>query len=634
MKFEKVKLKDLIFSTYNPRKKLTPKDDEYKKIKASINEFGYVDPIIVNSNNVIVGGFQRGQVLKELGYKEIDIVRIDISPEKEKALNIALNKISGEWDFTKLTGLLKEIKSNNEDDFFLTGFDMAQFDELLKEYDKELSGGGGEAAGDSFDADKAKEEMGKPISKPGILYKLEKLFLLCGDSKKAEDVTRLLKGGERVLMFTAPPYGVSYDPAWREGVDLGVGERSKGKVKNDDIIDWSLAYTLFPGDIAYVWHAGIYGHIVAKNLIDCGYQIKAQIIWAKQHFALSSGNFNWQHEPCQPAGTIISTPSGQIPIEKLKDGDRVITYNSYSSSIIGKRKGFKIKTSKRFYNGDMFNIFVGNKNTKTTDNHKFTTRFSNDCDSKYGIPTTIWELARPRKGIPENLNWRSEEQIKWIYSMLDLDLMFLNVLKMLKDFNKRIEFPMVTKEETQYKPFGRNKTKLINACNLFEDIMCIPVPHNSGDSFDWIKISKIKISKFEDFVYSLDVDKYEHYIADGIVTHNCLYVVKNKKKHNWQGVNNASTIWNIKNNNSFGNSDKEQTYGHGTQKPIECMLKPINYNSCPGQAVYDPFLGSGTSLIASEQSGRICYGMEIDPIYCDVILQRYIDLTYIRWAFV
>jgi len=514
MKFEKVKLKDLIFSTYNPRKKLTPKDDEYKKIKASINEFGYVDPIIVNSNNVIVGGFQRGQVLKELGYKEIDIVRIDISPEKEKALNIALNKI------------------------------------------------------------------------------------------------------------------------------------------------------------------------------DCGYQIKAQIIWAKQHFALSRGNFNWQHEPCQPAGTIISTPSGQIPIEKLKDGDRVITYNSYSSSIIGKRKGFKIKTSKRFYNGDMFNIFVGNKNTKTTDNHKFTTRFSNDCDSKYGIylmkkgewwrigitklfnsrgfgltvrlgnekadaawllkicnkkneaevyehmlsckygiPTTIWELARPRKGIPENLNWRSEEQIKWIYSMLDLDLMFLNVLKMLKDFNKRIEFPMVTKEETQYKPFGRNKTKLINACNLFEDIMCIPVPHNSGDSFDWIKISKIKISKFEDFVYSLDVDKYEHYIADGIVTHNCLYVVKNKKKHNWQGVNNASTIWNIKNNNSFGNSDKEQTYGHGTQKPIECMLKPINYNSCPGQAVYDPFLGSGTSLIASEQSGRICYGMEIDPIYCDVILQRYIDFV-------
>src|SRR4030043_199507 len=453
---------------------------------------------------------------------------------------------------------------------------MGQFDELLKEYDKELSGGGGEAAGDSFDADKAKEEMGKPISKPGNLYQLGKHFLLCGDSTKAEDVTRLLQGVEPVLMVTDPPYGVSYDPAWREGVDLGVGERSKGKVKNDDIIDWSLAYTLFPGDIAYVWHAGIYGHIVAK---------------------------------------------------KLKDGDRVITYNSYSSSIIGKRKGFKIKTSKRFYNGDMFNIFVGNKNTKTTDNHKFTTRFSNDCDSKYGIPTTIWELARPRKGIPENLNWRSEEQIKWIYSMLDLDLMFLNVLKMLKDFNKRIEFPMVTKEETQYKPFGRNKTKLINACNLFEDIMCIPVPHNSGDSFDWIKISKIKISKFEDFVYSLDVDKYEHYIADGIVTHNCLYVVKNKKKHNWQGVNNASTIWNIKNNNSFGNSDKEQTYGHGTQKPIECMLKPINYNSCPGQAVYDPFLGSGTSLIASEQSGRICYGMEIDPINCDVILQRYIDFV-------
>lgn len=397
MNFEKIKIKDLIFPDYNPRKKLKSEDKEYQKIKNSIESFGYVDPVIVNKDNTIVGGNQRCQVLKDLGYEEIDIVRVDLPKEKEKTLNIALNKISGEWDFDKLTELLKEIKIDNEDDLFLTGFEEKEFDKLLKEFDKE------ENPEDNFDEEKALKEIVEPLTNSGVLYQLGKHFLMCGDSTNEGHVKKLLQGVEPVLMVTDPPYGVNYDPSWREGVDLGVGERSKGKVQNDDIADWAKTYNLFPGDVAYVWHAGIYGHIVAKNLIDCGYQIVSQIIWAKQHFALSRGNYNWQHEP--------------------------------------------------------------------------------------------------------------------LY-----------------------------------------------------------------------------------------------------------YCVKNKKKHNWHGGDNASTIWNIKNNNSFGNSKKEKTYGHGTQKPVECMLRPIENNSSIGQAVYDPFLGSGTTLIAAEKSGRVCYGMEIDPVYCDIIIKRYIEL--------
>ena len=398
MNFEKIKIKDLIFPEYNPRKKLNSEDKEYKKIKNSISEFGYVDPVIVNKDNTIVGGNQRCQVLKDLGFEEIDIVRVDISKDKEKMLNIALNKITGEWDFDKLTELLKEIKIDNEDDLFLTGFEEKEFDKLLKEFDKD------ESPEDDFDEEKALKEVVEPITNSGVLYQLGKHFLMCSDSTNEEHVKKLLQGVEPILMVTDPPYGVEYDPEWRDQRNLRVGKRSKGKVKNDDIFDWSAAYNLFPGDVAYIWHAALFSHRVAQNIENCGYEIVAQIIWSKQHFALSRGNYNWQHEPL-------------------------------------------------------------------------------------------------------------------------------------------------------------------------------------------------------------------------------LYCVKKNKKHNWHGGDNATTIWNIKSNNNFGNpKGKEKTYGHGTQKPVECMLRPIENNSSIGQAVYDPFLGSGTTLVAAEKSGRVCYGMEIDPVYCDMIIKRYIEL--------
>lgn len=205
-------------------------------------------------------------------------------------------------------------------------------------------------------------------------------------------------------MVTDPPYGVEYDPEWREGADLGVGKRSKGKVENDDRVDWTEAYCLFPGDIAYVWHAGVFTGDVAVNLINIDFQIRAQIIWSKQHFVLSRGAYHWKHEPC------------------------------------------------------------------------------------------------------------------------------------------------------------------------------------------W-------------------------------------YAVRKGKKSFWCGDRTQSTVWDIANNNSFGNSKKEETWGHGTQKPVECMARPIRNHGDKNDSVYDPFLGSGTTLIAAEQLGRKCFGIEISPSYCDVILTRWSNFT-------
>jgi DNA modification methylase len=99
------------------------------------------------------------------------------------------------------------------------------------------------------------------------------------------------------------------------------------------------------------------------------------------------------------------------------------------------------------------------------------------------------------------------------------------------------------------------------------------------------------------------------------------------KAGQWQGDRKQTTVWEIANNNPFGNRQREQSWGHGTQKPVECMRRPIVNNSRPGQLVYDPFLGSGTSLIAAEMTGRTCVGIEISPAYVDVILRRWQDFT-------
>jgi len=103
----------------------------------------------------------------------------------------------------------------------------------------------------------------------------------------------------------------------------------------------------------------------------------------------------------------------------------------------------------------------------------------------------------------------------------------------------------------------------------------------------------------------------------------CWYAVREGGTSHWRGDRTQTTVWEIANNNPFGNRQREQSWGHGTQKPVECMRRPIANNSRPGQAIYDPFLGSGTSLIAAEMTGRVCYGLELSPAYADVIVKRW-----------
>jgi len=199
MQIEKMKVSDLKFAPYNPRK---IDDKELAKLKRSISEFGYVEPIVWNKRTgFVVGGNQRLKALRELEIEEVDVVVVDLDDAKEKALNVALNKISGEWDFIKLKDVLTDIDTGDFD-IELTGFDLDEIENLIT-FDKEPEE-------DGFDADAAIEEIEEPKTKRGDIYLLGKHRLMCGDSTIKEDVEKLMDGKKADMVFTDPPYGYEY----------------------------------------------------------------------------------------------------------------------------------------------------------------------------------------------------------------------------------------------------------------------------------------------------------------------------------------------------------------------------------------------------------------------------------------
>lgn len=370
-KLEKRKIKDLVGHARNPRK-LSKHDAEH--LQKSLEKFGQCEPIVVNADGTIIGGHQRVRTLKKMGTKEVDVYIPDVplTDTEVDELNVRLNRNAGEWDFDVLANAWEL------PDLLDWGFTE---DELSIDIDVIEAAEEGEESGLS-------EPPKDPITNPGDLWQLGAHRLVCGDSTLPESVFKLLDGAEPTVMVTDPPYGVEYDPSWREAA--GKGQRAAGKVQNDDKINWALAWSLFPGNVAYVWHAGKYCGEVQKSLDEAEFETISQIIWAKQHFALSRGDYHWQHEPC------------------------------------------------------------------------------------------------------------------------------------------------------------------------------------------W-------------------------------------YAVRKGQSHNWQGSRKESTLWEIGNLNAFGKSKDEDDIrtSHSTQKPLQCMERPIKNNTEHGDGVYDPFTGSGTTLIAAEKTGRVAYCMEL-----------------------
>ncbi len=373
----------------NPRKN----DHAVERMAASINQFGFKIPILARSSGEVVDGHLRLKAAQKIGMQEVPVILCDEwSDAQVKAFRLMVNRSVtwAEWDEELLALEIGELKALDFD-LSLTGFEPVEIDEYLFGEEKD--------DGREQDVPVLQEQA---ITQLGDLWTCGEHRVLCGNATSAEVVGRLLGSTKPAVMVTDPPYGVDYDPIWREQAGLG-RQRQTGTVANDQQVDWSAAYGLFPGDVAYVWHAGVHAAEVAANLESAGFGIRSQIIWAKQHFALSRGNYHWQHEPC------------------------------------------------------------------------------------------------------------------------------------------------------------------------------------------W-------------------------------------YAVKEGQPANWCGDRTQSTLWQVANLNPFGGS-KEEATGHGTQKPVELMRRPILNNSKRGDIIYDPFLGSGTTLIAAHSTERICFGLDIDPRYIDVAVQRWQKFT-------
>jgi DNA modification methylase len=367
---------------------------QFEQLKKSLDKFGMIDKPIINADeaHTVIGGHQRLHVLRAEGVKQVECwLPSRLLTEKEvEELNIRLNKNTGSWDFDVLAN---EWEFNDLIDWGFT-------DEELKGLDF-----GEEKPEDpGAQIDKAEELREKWGVESGQLWKLGEHRLICGDCTDRAVVERVCDI-QPEMMVTDPPYGVEYDPSWR--VEAGVQERSfnSGKVENDDNSDWTPAWELFSGDVAYVWHAGVFSNIVQASLEICGFVVRAQIIWNKDLAVFGRGDYHWKHEPCW------------YVVRKGKNGNR-------------------------------------------TDDH---------------AQSTIWD---------------------------------------------------------------------------------IPTIHSFANGH---------------------------------------------------------------------NAEEWKLTGHGTQKPVECMERPIRNHKF--DVVYDPFLGSGTTLIACERLSRKCRAVEISPAYVAVAIQRWVDMT-------
>ena len=292
-----VPVSDMKPSDYNPRVDLKPTDAAYEKLARSIDEFGYVEPIVWNERTGnIVGGHQRFKVLQQLGYGEINCVVVALDEMREKALNVALNKIRGDWEIKKLGALLEQLEQTGID-YDITGWDKKDVVKLFHDMKRKEA----QIAEDGFDAEAEAEAIENPVTQPGDIWMIGRHRLICGDCRDKSVVERLMAGAKAKMVFTDPPWNVDY------------GGHSSPKYKQRAIANDNMSaddfYTFLrdvfkmmvsvsePGCMLYcVMSAQEWGRLMLA-LEECGYHWSSTIIWAKDKFVLSRKDYNTQYEP-------------------------------------------------------------------------------------------------------------------------------------------------------------------------------------------------------------------------------------------------------------------------------------------------------------------------------------------------
>lgn len=299
MIIEKIPISKINPAPYNPRLDLQPGNAEYEKIKRSITEFDLVEPLVWNKRTGnLVGGHQRLKILKEKGITEVDVSVVDLDESKEKALNIALNKVQGDWDLPKLKDLLQELDTG-EFDIGITGFDEKEIEDLMNQL---------YVPDENEKDDDVPEVPEEPITKKGDLYKLGEHRLLCGDATIIDDVERLMDGQKADMVFTDPPYSVNYEKKNTEVLK----SKSYSKITNDDLSVKDIArdlwkpsfdnMALFAKDGASIYvtmpQGGDQMMMMMMMMMD-SWQVKHELIWVKSSPVFSMGrlDYDYMHEP-------------------------------------------------------------------------------------------------------------------------------------------------------------------------------------------------------------------------------------------------------------------------------------------------------------------------------------------------
>jgi DNA modification methylase len=366
---EKIPASKLNPAAYNPRKDLKPGDKEYEKLKRSISEFGYVEPVIWNKQTGnVVGGHQRLKVLLDLGHTEVDCVVVDLDEQREKALNLALNKIQGEWDESKLAAIMADFEATSFD-VSITGFDADEVDALLnKFYSKE-------AVQDEFDVDKEKETIeasGETRTKPGDIWILRNHRLLCGDSTSEQDFARLMEGAHAQCAVTSPPYGVGkeYEKAGIEPWFETMRPAIKNICRHADVVCWNIG-DLFATGTQFIEPTQMYS-IGMFN--DNGFRPIWIRIWKKQ--GMNFGN--------APYHLVTNKPVQQYEYVSAFAGQETEEYNDQEYEWVS--------------------AFAGHA-------YKFVKRLTKEERKKWGY-AGIWEIATVRANkehpamFPVELPWR------------------------------------------------------------------------------------------------------------------------------------------------------------------------------------------------------------------------------------
>jgi hypothetical protein len=269
----------------------THTEAQVAQIAASIQEWGWTMPVLVDEGGNIIAGHGRVLAAQRLGLPDVPVmVARGWSDAQKRAYVLADNKLAlnAGWDGSLLALELSDLQEVGFN-LGLTGFEAGEVDEIF---------GKAAAKAGLTDPDAAPDPPESPASRLGDVWVLGRHRLACGDCTDAAVVECCLAGARPHLMVTDPPYGVNYDPKWRAQAGINRNKGKLGAVLNDDRSDWREAWALFLGDVAYVWHAGLFANVVADSLVACDFVLRSQIIWTKERFALSRGDYHWQHEPC------------------------------------------------------------------------------------------------------------------------------------------------------------------------------------------------------------------------------------------------------------------------------------------------------------------------------------------------